>query len=133
MPEIDGRARDLLEAPNFCHVATLRADGSAHVVPVWVDTDGEHVVLNSAEGRVWVRNADRDPRVTCTVSNRDNPYEYVTITGTVAERTHDGADAHIDAMARKYLGEDTYPSRRPAEQRVIFRVRPDRVRVHGSG
>ncbi len=132
MSTIEGRARELLEARNFCHVATIRTDGTPHVVPVWVDTDGEHVVLNSAEGRLWVRNADRDPRITCTVTNAENPYEYVTITGRVAERTNDGADEHIDAMARKYLDADTYPFRSPDEQRVIFRIEPGIVRVHGS-
>ncbi len=132
MPTIDGRARELLEAKNFCHVGTIRSDGTPHVVPVWVDTDGEHVVLNSAEGRLWVRNADRDPRITCTVANSENPYEYVTISGRVSERTHDGADDHIDSMARKYLDADTYPFRSPDEQRVIFRIEPGIVRVHGS-
>ena len=132
MPVIEGRARELLEAKNFCHVATIRKDGTPHVIPVWVDTDGEHVVLNSAEGRVWVKHTERDPRITCTVANSENPYEYVTIVGRVAERTTDGADAHIDAMAKKYLGQDEYPFRQPGEQRVIFRVAPDKVRHHGA-
>ncbi len=132
MSAIEGRARELLEAKNFCHVGTVGADGAPHVVPVWVDTDGDHVVLNSAEGRVWVRNAERDPRVTCTVTNSENPYEYVLINGRVAEHTTDGADQHIDAMAKKYLGQDEYPFRQPTEQRVIFRILPERVRHHGA-
>lgn len=129
---IDGRAEELLTAKNFCHVATLRADGSIHGVPVWVDIQDGLPVLNTAEGRAWPRNLERDPRVTLTVQNLENPYEYLEIRGRVAERTHDGADAHIDAMAKKYLGQDSYPFRQPGEQRVIIRVEPEHASVHGS-
>jgi len=89
-------------------------------------------VLNSAEGRAWVRNVERDPRVTLTVVNGENPYEYVEVRGRVAERTHDGADAHIDAMAKKYMGVDEYPLRQPGEQRVIIRVEPEHVHAFGA-
>jgi PPOX class probable F420-dependent enzyme len=130
--KIEGRAEELLNAKNFCHVATLRADGSVHGVPVWVDVQDGRPVLNSAEGRAWVRNLERDPRVTLTIVNGENPYEYVEVRGRVAERTHDGADAHIDAMARKYMGVDEYPLRQPGEQRVIIRVEPDHVHAFGS-
>ena len=71
-------------------------------------------MLNTAEGRAWPRNLERDPRVTLTVQNMENPYEYVAIRGTVAERTHEGADAHIDSLAKKYMGLDEYPSASPA-------------------
>jgi len=125
---IEGRPRELLEQRNFCHVGTIRKDGTPHIVPVWVDTDGRHVVLNSAEGRAWPGNASRDPRVTLTVTNMENPYEYVEIRGQVAEMTRDGADDHINQMAKKYLGQDEYPFRQPGEQRVIVRVTPDHVR-----
>jgi PPOX class probable F420-dependent enzyme len=128
---IEGRNRELLEAPNFGDVATLRADGTPHVVPVWVDVEGNRVVLNSARGRAWPANLERDPRVTLTVQNLENPYEYVSIRGRVAEMTEDGADAHIDALAKKYLGLDEYPSRRPGERRVIVRIEPERVAHHG--
>jgi PPOX class probable F420-dependent enzyme len=130
--KIEGRAEELLNAKNFCHVATLRADGSVHGVPVWVDVQDGRPVLNTAEGRAWARNLERDPRVTLTVVNGENPYEYVEVRGRVAERTHDGADAHIDAMARKYMGVDEYPLRQPGEQRVIIRVEPDHVHAFGS-
>ena len=83
--------------------------------------------LHTAEGRKWPRNPERDPRVTVTVQNHENPYEYVEIRGRVAQRTHDGTGEHIDALARKYLGQDAYPSRRPGEQRVIIRVEPERA------
>jgi PPOX class probable F420-dependent enzyme len=128
---LDEQTKQLLHAPNFCHVATLQADGRPHLTPVWVDEQDGKVVLNSAEGRIWVRNVARDPRVTLEISNSENPYQYVTITGRVVERTHDGADAHIDSMAKKYLGQDTYPYRTEGEQRVIFRVEPEKVYVNG--
>ncbi len=130
--KIEGRAEDLLKAKNFCHVATLRADGSVHGVPVWVDVQDGRPVLNTAEGRAWPRNLERDPRVTLTVVNGENPYEYVEVRGRVAERTHEGADAHIDTMAKKYMGVDKYPLRQPGEQRVIIRVEPDHVHAFGG-
>jgi PPOX class probable F420-dependent enzyme len=129
---IDGRAEELLKGKNFCHVATIREDGTVHGVPVWVDVQNGKAVLNTAEGRAWPRNLERDPRVTLTVQNMENPYEYVEIRGTVAERTHDGADEHIDAMAKKYMDADSYPLRQPGEQRVIIRVEPQHTKVFGS-
>ena len=87
---IEGRAEELLQAKNFCHVATLRADGSVHGVPVWVDVQDGRPVLNTAEGRAWPRNLERDPRVTLTVQNMENPYEYLEIRGRDAERTTRG-------------------------------------------
>lgn len=129
---LEPRDRELLEAKNFVQVSTQREDGTIHTVPIWVDTDGESVVLNTAEGRAWPKNLRRTGNVTLTVLNMENPYEYLTITGSVAEDTHEGADAHIDAMAKKYLDKDAYPFRQDGEERVIFRIRPDRVHRHGS-
>jgi PPOX class probable F420-dependent enzyme len=130
--KIEGRAEELLKAKNFCHVATLRADGSVHGVPVWVDVQDGRPVLNTAAGRAWPRNLERDPRVTLTVVNGENPYEYVEVRGRAAEPTHEGADAHIDAMAKKYMGVDEYPLRQPGEQRVIIRVEPEHVHAFGA-
>ena len=130
--KIEGRAAELLRGKNFADVATLRSDGSVQTAPVWVDVQEGRPVLNSAEGRAWPANLARDPRVTMTVQNLENPYEYVTIRGRVAERTHEGADEHIDALAKKYLGEDTYPYRRPGEQRVIIRVEPEHVYTNSA-
>ena len=124
---IEGHAEQLLKAKNFCHVATVRADGTIHGAPVWVDVQNGLPTLNTAEGRAWPRNLERDPRVTLTVQNVENPYEYVEIRGRVAERTHEGADEHIDALAKKYMGVDEYPLRQPGEQRVIIRVEPEHV------
>ena len=124
---IEGRSEELLKAPNFCNVSTFRRDGTIHGVPVWVDVQDGRPTLNSAEGRAWPRNLERDPRVTLTVPNWENPYEYVEIRGHVAERTHEGADEHIDALAKKYLGQDKYPLRQPGERRVIIRIEPEYV------
>ena len=118
--------RKLLEDVNYCHVGTISQDGTSHVTPVWVHTDGEHVELNSAEGRLWVRNVDRDGRITCTIMNMKDPQEFVEIRGRVAERTNEGADEHIESLAQKYTNKK-YPFRE-GEQRVIFRIAPDRVR-----
>jgi PPOX class probable F420-dependent enzyme len=128
---IEGRGEELLRAKNFCNVATLRPDGSVHGVPVWVDVEDGRPVLNTAEGRGWPRNLERDPRVTLTVPNMENPYEYLEVRGRVAESTRDGADEHIDALAEKYLGVDTYPYRKPGEQRLIIRIDPDHASVRG--
>ncbi len=124
---IDGGAEALLKGKNFANVATLRADGSVQVAPVWVDVQDGKPVVNSAEGRAWPRNLERDERVTLAVQNLENPYEYVEVRGRVAERTHDGADEHIDSLAKKYMGLDSYPMRQPGEQRVIFRIEPEHV------
>ncbi|HWQ27514.1 MAG TPA: PPOX class F420-dependent oxidoreductase [Dehalococcoidia bacterium] len=120
-------ARALIEGQNFGHLATLMPDGSPQVTPVWVDHDGTHVLVNTAEGRVKLRNVRRDPRVAISIANQQNPYQMVAIRGRVVEITHDGADAHIDRMAKKYLGQDTYPFRRPGEQRVILKIAPEHI------
>jgi PPOX class probable F420-dependent enzyme len=126
---IDGRAEELLKGKNFANVATLRHDGSVQVAPVWVDVQDGKAVVNSAKGRAWPRNLEREPRVTVAVQNSENPYEYVEIRGRVVEQTTDGADEHIDSLAKKYLGKDEYPYRQPGEQRVIIRIEPEHVHL----
>jgi PPOX class probable F420-dependent enzyme len=130
--KLEGRARELLEEPNFVAVATLDKDGTPDVKVVWADVEDGHVVLNSAEGRRWPENLRRDPRVTVTVVNHENPYEYAVIRGRLAEDTHDGADENIDSLAKKYLDKDEYPFRQEGEQRVMFRIEPERVSLHGG-
>jgi PPOX class probable F420-dependent enzyme len=130
--KIEGRAEELLAAKNFCNVATLRADGSVHGVPVWVDVQDGRPVVNTAQGRAWLRNLERDPRVTLIVQNLENPYEYLEVRGRMAEHTHDGADEHIDSLAKKYLDADEYPYRQPGEQRVIVRIEPEHTHVYGN-
>jgi PPOX class probable F420-dependent enzyme len=127
---IDGTAEQLLKGKNFAHVSTLRSDGTVQGAPVWVDVQDGLPTLNSAEGRAWPRNLERDPRVTLTVQNTENPYQYVEIRGRVAERTHDGADEHIDSLAKKYMDLDSYPLRKAGEQRVIIRIEPEHVYVN---
>jgi PPOX class probable F420-dependent enzyme len=121
------RDRRILEAPNFASVATLMPDGSSHVSTIWIDVDGDEVVFNTSEGRVKTVNIRRDPRVSISAFDRNDPYEQVVIRGTVVDLTHDGAKEHIDRLAKKYLGLDEYPWLESGEQRVIVRVRPDHV------
>jgi PPOX class probable F420-dependent enzyme len=122
------RARALIEGPNFCFVGTTRTDGSAHVVPVWVDVEDDKLVLNTVKGRAWPTHAARDARIALTIPNRENPYEYVEIRGRVAEITGQGAEAHVDRLAKKYLDADVFPGRGPEEERIIVRVAPEHVR-----
>ena len=119
------------EGKNFAIIATLMPDGSPHATVTWIDTDGKHVIFNTAEGRLKPKNLRRDPRVAISILNSDNPYQQVLIQGRVVEMTHDGADEHIDRMAKKYLGVDKYPYRAPGEKRVIVKVIPDKVTVMG--
>jgi PPOX class probable F420-dependent enzyme len=116
---------DLFKKKAFASLATVMPDGHPQVTPVWVDYDGRHVVINTAEGRQKDKNLARDGRVALAIMDPDNPYRYLEIRGRVTERTLEGADAHIDAMAKKYLGQDKYPFRKPGEVRVIYRIQPE--------
>jgi len=120
-------AQKLFREPNFAHLATLMPDGSPQVTPVWVDYDGRHILVNTAEGRQKPRNIRRDPRVAIDIISREDPYRMVTVRGRVVEVTSEGADDHIDKLAKKYLGQDKYPFRAPGERRVIFRIEPESV------
>ena len=132
MAELTDEQRALIAAPNFAYIGLPRADGSALVAPVWADVnDAGQIELNSAEGRAWPALARTNGKITVTVPDKDNPYHYVSVVGRIAEDTHEGADAHIDALAKKYLGVDEYPNRKAGEQRVIFRLEPERVRYRG--
>lgn len=123
----------LIQEPQLAHFVTLMADGSPQTTPVWVDVepDGSHILINTADGRLKTENLERDPRVAVSVVDRANDWRYALVRGTVVERRHEGADAHIDKMAKKYLGQDTYPFRNAAEQRVILRIKPDHVLEQG--
>jgi PPOX class probable F420-dependent enzyme len=120
------RVREMLEAPNIGHLATLMADGSPQVSPVWVDTDGTHVLVNTATGRIKWRNVRRDARVAIDVTERDNPYHMVTIRGRVVQIREEGAIAHIDKLAKKYTGRDSYGVQ-PSETRVVLVIDPETV------
>ena len=114
--------RDLFDKKAFGSFTTLMPDGSPQTTPVWVDYRDGDVWVNSAVGRQKDRNVKRDPRVAIAIIDPDNPYRYVEVRGRVREITQDGADAHIDAMAKKYLGQDKYPYRQPGEQRVLYKI-----------
>jgi PPOX class probable F420-dependent enzyme len=123
--------KDLFGKVAFANLATLMPDGSPQVTPVWVDYDGAYVRVNSAKGRAKDKNMRRDKRVALSIQDPDNPYRYLAVRGEVAEITENGADAHIDALAKKYLGKDRYPFRTPGEVRVIYKIRPERISTSG--
>jgi PPOX class probable F420-dependent enzyme len=115
---------DLFEKKAFAHVATVMPDGKPQVTPVWVDFDGECVRINSARGRQKVRNLERNPNVAISIIDPDDAYRYLQIRGQVEAITEEGADDHIDSLAKKYLGADSYPFRTPTEVRVMIKIRP---------
>jgi PPOX class probable F420-dependent enzyme len=123
--------RDLFDKKALAHLATLMKDGSPQVTPVWFDFDGTLFWVNSAKGRVKDRNMRRDKRVGLSIQDPDNAYRYLAIQGEIVQVTEDGADAHIDRLAKKYLGKDRYPNRSPGEVRVIYKIRPNKVSTMG--
>ena len=123
--------KDVLNKRGFAHLATLTKDGSPQVTPVWCDYDGTHIRINSAKGRLKDKNMRRDKRVALSIQDPDNPYRYIAIRGDVVEITENGADTHIDALAKKYLDKDRYPFRSPGEVRVLYKIRPDKVSTMG--
>ena len=128
----DEGVRQLLEKPNHAVVSTVNDDGSIHGTVVWMNVEDGRVARNSAVGRKWPSNLQRDPQVTVVVYDQGNPYEYVEVRGRATAST-EGADGHIDRLAKKYLGMDAYPYRQPGEQRISFFVEPDRVRYQKQG
>lgn len=130
--ELPEFARNLLNGKNFASVATLMEDGGPSVSVVWIHTDGDQIIFNTAEGRLKPRHMRRDARVAIAVFDMENPYKQAMIRGRVVEMTHDGADENIDAMAKKYMGVDEYPFRQPGEQRVIVRIEPEHVGLMGA-
>ena len=123
--------RGIFSKKTFAHLATRMKDGSPQVSPVWVDTDGDYIVVNSAKGRLKDRNMRADPRVALSVTDPDDPYIAIMVRGRVAKITEEGADAHIDKMAKKYLGQDQYPYRTSDEVRVLYYIEPERVGTMG--
>jgi len=117
----------LIEGKNFANLGTLMPDGSPQVTPVWVDRENDLVLVNTAEGRVKLKNVTRDPRVAISIFEQDDPYNKALIRGTVVEITKDGAEDHIDKMAMKYRGLAKYPWRQPGISRVLIKIRPTRI------
>jgi PPOX class probable F420-dependent enzyme len=122
----EGQASFLHDEPNLAVVAALRADGTPHQTPVWVDYDGEHVLLNLTTGRTKSRYLERNPRVSVLILDRNDVFRWLRVDGTVVAMTTEGAWEHIVRQAGVYLGKEEYP-RRPGEQRLLVRIRPDRV------
>src|SRR5437879_8264268 len=122
---------DLFEKQAFGNLSTLMKDGSPQVTPVWVDYDGKHVRVNSARGRLKDKNIARDPRVSLSIQDPENPYRYLEIRGKVVEATEKGADDHINSLAKKYLGKDVYHFRQPREKRVIYKIEPQKFSAMG--
>lgn len=116
---------DLFQKQAFGNLGTLMPDGRPQVTPVWIDYDGKHILFNSALGRVKDKNIRRDPRVSMAIQDPENPYRYLEVRGRVVEITQNGADDHIDKLAKKYLGKDVYPFRKTGEVRVLYKIAPE--------
>lgn len=128
---IPEKYRDLFSKRAFASLATVMPDGSPQVTPVWCDLEGDLVIINSAKGRQKDRNLRRDPRVALAIIDPDNPYRYLEIRGKVIEITEEGASAHIDKMAKKYLDADKYPYGQPGEVRVMYKIQPEHATMMG--
>ncbi len=130
MATIPDNFRDLLEQKKaFANLATVKADGSPQVTPVWFDYSGGHIRVNTARGRVKARTMKQGAKVALAIMDPDNPYRYMQVRGHVSRVTEDGADAHIDLLAKKYLGKDKYPFRQPGEQRLMLEIEPEAVQT----
>lgn len=128
----DSEVRKLLSEPNYAVVSTFNTDGSILSTIVWISAEDETVAVNSAKGRRWPTNLERDPRITALVYEAGNPYNYVEIRGRVTATT-EGADEHINALTKKYINQDEYPFRGPGEERIKFVIQPDHVRHQKQG
>ena len=129
--ELNEELLGLLREPSICYLSTVMHDGSPQVTQVWVDTDGEHVLINSVQGHVKTRNIERDPRVALAVSHPDNPARYFQVRGRVVEVTTDGAAEHIESLAAKYLGAP-YPWYGGRDEvRVLFVIEPASISSMG--
>jgi PPOX class probable F420-dependent enzyme len=130
MVKLDRKAIDLLKGKNFAFIATINPDGSPQVTPVWVDTDGSKILVNSALGRVKVKNLLRDSRVALAVSDANNPYFFLSFDGKVVQKfTGKKADDHIDFLSFKYTGNKKYQGRKAKEKRILFVIEPIHVRT----
>ena len=125
--KLNEKSRALIARPIVATLSTVAADGSPQASPLWIDAEGDALLVNTARGRAKARNIERDPRVAITIVDPADPYSVVALRGTATEITTDGADDHIDRLAKKYLGVDSYPNRRPDEVRLKIRIRVDKV------
>jgi PPOX class probable F420-dependent enzyme len=130
MAKLTEQQREFLANPFVATVTTLRSDGSPHNTVVWMDTEGDTVRFNTAEGRAKPEHLRSDPRVAITVVDPQNPFKWISVSGR-AELTTEDADAHIDKLAKKYLDKDVYPGHDPAETRVIVTIEPELIDATG--
>ena len=132
MAKVPQEYRDLLvERPVLVSLATVQPDGQPQVTPVWIDMEGDLLRVNTAKGRQKHVNMDERPMVTVLAIDPDNAFRYIEVRGRVTRITEEGGDAHIDTLAKKYLGADSYPYRNPAETRLVIYVEPTRVFASG--
>jgi PPOX class probable F420-dependent enzyme len=124
--------KTLLSDKAFGHVVTLNSDGKPQLTMVWMDVDGDEVLFNTADGRKKPQNLRQDPRIIVSVQDRNNPQAYAIFHGK-ARITEEGADAHIDKLAKRFLGADKYPFRQPGEKRLLVRISVDRIGGFGPG
>jgi PPOX class probable F420-dependent enzyme len=122
--------KKVLQDKAYGHVVTLGADGKPQLTMVWLDVDGDEVLFNTAEGRLKPKNLRRDPRIMISVQDRNDPQAYMLFHGK-ASVTEAGADEHIDKLAKRFLGADKYPFRRPGEKRLVVRIKADRIGGYG--
>jgi PPOX class probable F420-dependent enzyme len=132
MAAIPDNFLDLLkQKKSFASLATVMPDGSPQVTPVWFDYQDDGTIrVNTAKGRVKARNMTEGAPVALAIMDPDNPYRHIQIRGRVRRATEQGADAHIDSLAKKYLGKDKYPFRAPGEVRVLMKIAPDKVHTN---
>jgi PPOX class probable F420-dependent enzyme len=123
--------QQLLKEPAYAQLATLLPDGSPHLTQVWIDTDGQHVLVNTVATHQKIKNVRRDPRVAVNVHDPAQPWRIASIRGRVVEVTTEGAAEHIDALARKYLGVDRYPFGKAGQQRVVLKIEPETIHTIG--
>jgi len=122
--------KKVLQDKAYGHVVTFGADGKPQLTMVWLDADGDEVLFNTAEGRLKPKNLRRDPRIMISVQDRNDPQAYILVHGK-ASVTEAGADEHIDKLAKRFLGADKYPYRRPGEKRLLVRIKADRLGGYG--
>jgi PPOX class probable F420-dependent enzyme len=125
--KLSERAIKLIDGKNFGNVAIVMQNGSPHVSPVWVDREGDLILINTAEGRVKSKYLKQNSKVALSIFNQENPYEKVIISGHVIEATKKGADEHIDKLSKKYLGKERYPQHQPGIDRILIKIEPDHV------
>jgi PPOX class probable F420-dependent enzyme len=131
MVSIPEEFRDILAKKTFVHLATRMKDGAPQVSPVWVEQEGDLIVVNSAKGRLKDKNMRADARVALSATDPENPYRALMIRGRVVKITEEGADEHIDKLAKKYLDVDEYPNRKAGEVRVKYYIEPVKVATMG--